>query len=58
MATPFNSEKIIIQQINNVDFSTFLVGFDLNDLGEKEYRIKPLVTKLTHEIHKRTIKKH
>lgn len=51
MATPFNSEKIIIQQINNVDFSTFLVGFDLNDLGEKEYRIKPLVTKLTHVIH-------
>lgn len=50
MATPFNSEKIIIQQINNVDFSTFLVGFDLNDLGEKEYRIKPLVTKLTHVI--------
>jgi len=51
MATPFNSEKIIIQQINNVDFSTFLVGFDLNDLGEKEYRIKPFVAKLTHVIH-------
>ncbi|MEP6683928.1 MAG: DUF1837 domain-containing protein [Parafilimonas sp.] len=51
MATPFNSEKIITQQINNAELSTFLVGFDLNDNGNKEYRLNPLVTKLIQVIH-------
>jgi uncharacterized UPF0160 family protein len=51
MATPFNSEKIISQQINNAELSTFLVGFDINDNGDKEYRLNPLVKKLTQVIH-------
>jgi uncharacterized UPF0160 family protein len=51
MATPFNSEKIISQQINNAELSTFLVGFDIKDNGDKEYRLNPLVKKLTQVIH-------
>ncbi|WP_461642038.1 HamA C-terminal domain-containing protein [Labilibaculum euxinus] len=51
MATPFNSEKIISHRINEAEISTFLVGFDLNDEGEKKYRLKPLIEKLTHVIH-------
>ncbi|HET9569830.1 MAG TPA: DUF1837 domain-containing protein [Bacteroidales bacterium] len=50
MPTPFNSEKIIIHIIKNQEFSSFLVGFDLKDDGTKEYRLKPLVKKLTHVI--------
>lgn len=48
MATPFNSEKIISHKINEAELSTFLVGFDLNDDGEKEYRLKPLIDRLTN----------
>lgn len=48
MATPFNSEKIISHKINEAELSTFLVGFDLNDAGEKEYRLKPLIDRLTN----------
>lgn len=51
MATPFNSELIISQPINEAQLSTFLVGFDLNDKNEKEYRLGPLVKKLTQVIH-------
>ena len=51
MSTPFNSEKIITHKINETELSTFLVGFDLNEKGIKEYRIKPLIEKLTHVIH-------
>lgn len=50
MSTPFNSEKIITHKINEAELSTFLVGFDLNDKGRKEYRIKPLVEKLSNVI--------
>lgn len=49
--TPFGSENIITHKINEVDFSTFLVGFDLEDNGGKVYRLKPLVKKLTEVIH-------
>jgi hypothetical protein len=51
MATPFNSERIISQHINEREFSTFLVGFDIKDDGTKEYRLNPLVKKLTQVIH-------
>lgn len=51
MKTPFQSEKIINQRINEAEISTFLVGFDINDVGEKMYRLKPLIEKLTHVIH-------
>lgn len=49
--TPFNSQKIITQKINEAELSTFFVGFDINDTGEIQYRIKPLIEKLTHVIH-------
>lgn len=51
MDTPFNSQKIISNVINETTLSTFLVGFDLNDDGSVSYRIKPLVEKLSHVIH-------
>ncbi len=51
MASPFGSEKIITHKINEAELSTFLVGFDLDDSGQKSYRIKHLVEKLTHVIH-------
>lgn len=51
MATPFESEKIIDHRINESEISTFLVGFDINDNGDIEYRLKPLIEKLTHVIH-------
>lgn len=46
MATPFNSENIITHKINEAGLSTFLVGFDLNDNGNSQYRLKPLIQKL------------
>lgn len=49
--TPFNSHLILKQQINESNFSTFLVGFDLKDDGTKEYRLKPFVSKLLDAIH-------
>ncbi|MGH1517087.1 HamA C-terminal domain-containing protein [Chryseobacterium sp. JK1] len=49
--TPFNSQKIITHKINETELSTFFVGFDINDTGEIQYRIKPLIEKLTHVIH-------
>jgi hypothetical protein len=51
MNTPFGSEKIISHKINEAELSTFLVGFDINDKGEIEYRSKPLIEKLSHVIH-------
>jgi hypothetical protein len=51
MATPFNSEKIITHKINDSELSTFLVGFDINDKGEKEYRLKQLIERLINVIH-------
>lgn len=51
MSTPFGSEKIISHKINDAELSTFLVGFDINDNGEIEYRSKPLIEKLSHVIY-------
>ena len=51
MSTPFNSEKIITHKINEAELSTFLVGFDINDKGDIEYRAKPLIEKLSHVIY-------
>jgi len=51
MNTPFNSEKIITHKINETELSTFLVGFDIDDNGNTNYRIKPLVEKLSHVIY-------
>lgn len=51
MSTPFNSEKIITHKINETELSTFLVGFDINDNGNTQYRIKPLIEKLSQVIY-------
>lgn len=51
MSTPFGSEKIITHKINETELSTFLVGFDINDQGTREYRINPLIDKLANVIH-------
>lgn len=51
MKTPFNSQRIISNVINETTLSTFLVGFDVNDDGTVSYRINPLVEKLSHVIH-------
>lgn len=51
MSTPFNSEKIITHKISEAELSTFLVGFDINDKGDIEYRVKPLIEKLSHVIY-------
>jgi hypothetical protein len=51
MTSPFNSEKIITHKIKDSELNTFLVGFDINDKGEKIYRIKPLIEKLIQVIH-------
>ncbi len=44
--TPFGSEKVISQQISEAELCTYLVGFDLDDKGEKEYRWSSLINKL------------
>jgi len=46
MDKPFNFENIISHKINEKGLSTFLVGFDINDKGDSQYRIKPLIQKL------------
>ncbi|WP_452223227.1 HamA C-terminal domain-containing protein [Lacinutrix chionoecetis] len=51
MSTPFGSEKIITHKVNDAELSTFLVGFDINDDGEIEYRSKPLIKKLSDVIY-------
>lgn len=44
--TPFGSEKVIKQQISEAELCTYLVGFDLEDNGQKEYRWSSLINKL------------
>ncbi len=48
---PFESGKIIKHCFANNDLSTFLVGFDIDDKGNKLYRLNKLVTKLMQVIH-------
>lgn len=50
MSTPFDSEKVIVHRVNNLGLSTFLVGFDINDNGDKYYRVDELIKKLTNVI--------
>ena len=41
--TPFGSEKVITQRISNVDLKTYFVGFDIDDFGNRFYRLGNLV---------------
>ena len=43
---PFQSNKVIKEQISEVDFCTYFVGFDFNDLGQSEYRWTSLINLL------------
>lgn len=49
--TPFGSEKVIKQQISEAELSTYFVGFDIDDKGNKEYRWKDLTNKLMLALH-------
>ena len=51
MSQPFKSGNIIKHHYNNGTISTFLVGFDIDDSGNKIYRLNPLVKKLMQVIH-------
>src|SRR5690554_5102599 len=51
MDKPFKSENIISHKINEEGLSTFLVGFDIDDKGESQYRLKPLIQKLCDVLH-------
>ena len=51
MSTPFGSEKVIKQQISEAELTTYLVGFDINDKGGKEYRWKDLTNKIMLALH-------
>ena len=46
----FNSQKVIKQSISYGDWYAYLVGFDLNDDGDMEYRWTPLIKTLTNVI--------
>lgn len=46
----FNSNPIINEQISNVNLKAYMVGFDLNDSGTKEYRLDKLIRILTDVI--------
>lgn len=49
--TPFGSDKVIKQQISEAELSTYYVGFDIDDKGNKEYRWKDLTNKLMLALH-------
>ncbi|MCX4027211.1 DUF1837 domain-containing protein [Endozoicomonas sp. SM1973] len=48
---PFGSRSIIEKKITEDTLRSFLVGFDLNDQGESQYRWSKLVQKITNVIH-------
>ncbi|MGG4554268.1 HamA C-terminal domain-containing protein [Paenibacillus humicus] len=46
MKSTFGSKNVIIEQISEADLKTYLVGFDINDDGERKYRWKNLINLL------------
>ncbi|MDD8061229.1 HamA C-terminal domain-containing protein [Shewanella metallivivens] len=48
---PFGSRDVIEAKISESSLKSFLVGFDLNDEGDSEYRWVELVKKITSVIH-------
>jgi len=48
---PFESNKVISLEINNTSLSAYLVGFDYNDSGAKEYRWGALTKVLLSALH-------
>lgn len=49
--TPFNSQQVIEERINDLGLRSYLVGFDLSDSGESIYRINPLSLKILSALH-------
>jgi len=43
---PFDSDRVISIRINDAEFNTYFVGFDINDKGENKYRWNDLVNTL------------
>lgn len=39
----FGAEKIITEKIAETELSTYLVGFDVDDEGRSNYRLKQLI---------------
>jgi hypothetical protein len=48
--TVFGSEKVIIEKISEKNLKTYFVGFDLTDIGAKEYRWSNLIKVLQDAI--------
>ncbi|OMC75830.1 hypothetical protein BK121_03385 [Paenibacillus odorifer] len=46
----FGSDNVIVEQISEGNLKTYLVGFDINDIGEKEYRWLNLINVLQEVI--------
>ncbi|WP_447864190.1 HamA C-terminal domain-containing protein [Kluyvera sichuanensis] len=49
--TPFNSQQVIEERVNEPEFCSYLVGFDLADDGQSYYRLSPLVQKILSALH-------
>ena len=46
----FGAEKVITEKIAETELTTYLVGFDINDEGNRVYRLKSLVQLLIKAI--------
>lgn len=46
----FGAEKIITEKIAETELSTYLVGFDVDDEGRSNYRLKQLIKLLMKAI--------
>ncbi|CAI2431178.1 Domain of uncharacterised function (DUF1837) [Serratia fonticola] len=49
--SPFDSQEVIEERINQATLCSYLVGFDLNDQGIPFYRLDPLVKKILSALH-------
>jgi hypothetical protein len=49
--SPFDSQQVIEERINQTTLCSYLVGFDLNDQGIPYYRLDPLVKKILSALH-------
>lgn len=51
LMTPFNSQQVIDERIKSINLRGYLVGFDLDDVGNNQYRISPLILKILSALH-------
>lgn len=50
-STPFNSHTVIEEKISEASLRSYLVGFDLNDLGKTEYRWSAFIQRILSAVH-------